>query len=65
MTLETVTLARASKTPLRIAACAAIVLGFLALLSPFKAGVAATFALAISFVVGGIFGSVAGLRAHR
>jgi uncharacterized membrane protein HdeD (DUF308 family) len=65
MNAETVTLAPASKTPLRIAACAAIVLGILALISPFKAGVAATMALAISFVVGGIFGFVAGMRAHR
>jgi len=65
MNTESATLAPASKTPLRIAACAAIVLGILALISPFKAGVAATMALAISFVVGGVFGFVAGLRARR
>ena len=65
MPTETVTLTSASKLPLRIAACAAIALGVLALISPFKAGVAATMALAISFVVGGIFGVIAALQARR
>jgi uncharacterized membrane protein HdeD (DUF308 family) len=65
MNTETATLTPASKLPLQIAACAAIVLGVLALISPFEAGVAATLVLATSFVVGGIFGFVAGLRARR
>jgi len=65
MNTEMATLSPASKTPLRIAACAAIVLGILALISPFRAGVAATMALGISFFLGGVFGFVAGLRAHR
>jgi uncharacterized membrane protein HdeD (DUF308 family) len=65
MSTETAILAPASKLPLQIAACAAIVLGVLALISPFKAGIAATMVLAISFVVAGVFGFVAGLRARR
>jgi uncharacterized membrane protein HdeD (DUF308 family) len=65
MTTETATLAPASKLTLQIAACAAIGLGVLALVSPFEAGVAATMVLAISFVIGGVFGFVAGLRARR
>ncbi len=63
--IETATLTPASKTPLRIGAWAAIVLGILALISPFQAGIAATMVLAISFVIGGVFGFVAGIRAHR
>jgi uncharacterized membrane protein HdeD (DUF308 family) len=65
MNTETATLTPASKLPLRIAACAAIALGVLALISPFEAGIAATMVLAISFIVGGVFGLVAGLRARR
>ena len=65
MTTETVSLAPASKMPLKIAAWAAIVLGVLALISPFEAGIAATLVLATSFVIGGIFGLVAGLRARH
>ena len=65
MSPESATLTPASKLPLRIAACAAIILGVLALISPFEAGVAATMVLATSFVVGGIFGLVAGLRARH
>ncbi len=65
MNSESTTLTPASKFPLQIAACAAIVLGVLALISPFAAGVAATMVLATSFVVGGIFGFVAGVRARR
>jgi uncharacterized membrane protein HdeD (DUF308 family) len=62
---ETATLTHASKLPLRIAACAAIALGVLALISPFEAGIAATMVLAISFVVVGFFGLIAGLRARH
>jgi uncharacterized membrane protein HdeD (DUF308 family) len=62
---ETATLTPASKLPLRIAAFAAIALGVLALISPFEAGIAATLVLATSFIVGGIFGLVAGLRARH
>jgi uncharacterized membrane protein HdeD (DUF308 family) len=65
MSTESATLTPAGKLPLRIAACAAIVLGVLALLSPFQAGVAATMVLATSFIVGGFFGLVAGLRARH
>jgi uncharacterized membrane protein HdeD (DUF308 family) len=65
VSIETTTLTPASKLPLRIAACVAIVLGVLALISPFEAGVAATMVLATSFIVGGIFGLIAGLRARR
>lgn len=65
MSTETATLAPASKLPLKIAACAAIALGVLALISPFEAGIAATMVLATSFIVAGIFGLIAGLRARR
>jgi uncharacterized membrane protein HdeD (DUF308 family) len=65
MTIESSTLTSESKLPLKIAAGAAIVLGILALISPFKAGIAATMALGISFVFGGILGFVAGMRARR
>lgn len=65
MNIESSTLTPESKLPLKIAAGAAIVLGILALISPFKAGIAATMALGISFVFGGILGFVAGMRARR
>ena len=65
MNTESSTLTSDSRLPLKIAACAAIVLGVLALISPFKAGIAATMALGISFVFGGILGFVAGMRARR
>lgn len=65
MTTETETLTTSSKSSLKIAAFAAIVLGVLALISPFKAGIAATLVLATSFVIGGLFGLIAGLRARR
>ena len=65
MNTESATLASQSRAPLKIAAFAAIVLGVLALISPFKAGIAATMALGISFVIGGVLGFVAGLRARR
>src|SRR4051812_22031092 len=65
MNIDTAALAPEGKLPLRIGALAAIVLGVLALISPFKAGVAATMVLAVSFMIGGVFGFVAGLRARR
>ena len=65
MNIEAATLTSESTLPLKIAACAAIVLGVLALISPFKAGIAATMDLGISFVFGGILGFVAGMRARR
>ena len=65
MHAETSTLTTESRWPLTIAALVAIVLGVLALMSPFQAGLAATLALGISFVIGGLLGFVAGLRARH
>ena len=65
MNIESATLTSESRLPLKIAACAAIVLGVLALISPFKAGLEATMRSGISFVFGGVLGFVAGMRARR
>src|SRR4051794_64804 len=64
MVMDSATLTRSSKLPLQIAACAAIVLGVLALISPFEAAIAATLVLGISFLLGGIFGFIAGIQAR-
>ena len=51
------------KTPLKIAASIAIILGIAALVSPFVAGIAATYLLAANFVIGGNLMIVAAFRA--
>lgn len=55
----------ASKWPLKLAAVVAIVLGVLALISPLKAGIAATLVLAWSFLIGGCLGVLAAFRIKR
>lgn len=55
----------ASKWPLKLAAVVAIALGVLALISPFKAGIAATLVLAWSFLIGGCLGVLAAFRIRR
>jgi uncharacterized membrane protein HdeD (DUF308 family) len=53
-----------SRTPLKIAAVITIILGILALVMPFIAGVAATYILVANFVIAGL-GTVAFGRADR
>jgi uncharacterized membrane protein HdeD (DUF308 family) len=55
----------ASRWPLKLAAVVAIVLGVLALISPFRAGIAATLVLAWSFLIGGCLGVLAAFRIKR
>jgi membrane protein HdeD len=55
----------ASKWPLKLAAVVAIALGVLALISPFRAGIAATLVLAWSFLIGGCLGVLAAFRIQR
>ncbi len=62
---ESSTLTPASKWPLKLAALVAIVLGVLALISPFRAGIAATLVLAWSFLIGGCLGAFAAFRVQR
>lgn len=52
------------KTPLKIAAVITIILGVLALVLPFMAGVAATYILAANFVIGGVLMAIAAFRAE-
>ena len=65
MNIESATLTSESRLPLKIAACAAIVLGVLALISPFKACLVSMLAVGISFVFGGVLGFVAVMWARR
>lgn len=62
---EESSLTPASKWPLKLAAVVAIVLGVLALISPFRAGIAATLVLAWSFLIGGCLGVLAAFRIKR
>jgi len=65
MMAEDSTLTPASKLPLKIAAIVAIVLGVLALISPFRAGIAATLVLAWSFLIGGCLGAYAAFKVRH
>lgn len=65
MPTDDATLTPASKWPLAIAALVAIVLGVLALISPFKAAIAATLVLAWSFLIGGCLGAFAAFKVKR
>lgn len=59
------TLSEEDKRPLKIAAIIALVLGVVALLSPFYAGIAATLVLAANFLIGGVLEAFAAFRAQR
>ena len=65
MMAEDSTLTPASKLPLKIAAIVAIALGVLALISPFRAGIAATLVLAWSFLIGGCLGAYAAFKVRH
>ena len=65
MVTEESTLTPASKLPLKIAAIVAVVLGVLALISPFRAGIAATLVLAWSFLIGGCLGAYAAFKVRH
>jgi membrane protein HdeD len=53
-----------SKTPLKIAAVITIILGVLALVMPFLAGIAATYILAANFVIAGVLMVAAAFNAR-
>ena len=59
------TLSEEDKRPLKIAAIISLVLGVVALLSPFYAGIAATLILAANFLIGGVLEAFAAFRAQR
>ena len=59
----TMQLSAENKTTLKFAAVVTIILGVLALVLPFMAGVAATYILAANFVIGGVLMAAAAFRA--
>ena len=59
----TMQLSAEKKTPLKIAAVITIILGVLALVLPFMAGVAATYLLALNFVIAGILMTISAFNA--
>jgi uncharacterized membrane protein HdeD (DUF308 family) len=59
----TIELPAEERTPLKITAAITIILGIVALVMPFAAGVAATYFLAANFVIGGVLMSISAFRA--